>query len=146
MIEIKTEIVIDTDQHTLWRVLTELNTYPEWNDFFKTISGEVREGSTLKITITPPNAKPMSFTPKVAKVDPQNELRWRGAFLHSSIFQGEHYFLLEKISDKQTRFIHGEKFTGLLTPIFKLIGFERNTRLGFEAFNLAIKTRAEQSN
>jgi len=145
MIEIKTEIMIHADQEAIWKVLSNFSAYPEWNDFFKTISGEAKEGSTLQITITPPNAKPMSFTPTILLAKPQKELRWRGAFLYPWIFQGEHYFLLEKISDKQTRFIHGEKFTGLLTPIFKLMGFERNTRLGFEQFNTAIKAKVEQS-
>lgn len=61
------------------------------------------------------------------------------------LFDGEHYFKLEKIDDNRTRFIQGEKFTGLLSGIFfKLIG--EDTKSGFNEMNFALKKKAENNN
>ena len=74
---------------------------------------------------------------------PGEELRWRGRFLLPGIFDGEHYFRLEAAAPGVARLVHGERFSGLLVPLFKS-SLDRETRAGFEAMNAALKTRVEQ--
>ena len=59
----------------------------------------------------------MDFKPIVLKNQFRQEFRWKGKLGMKGIFDGEHYFILEEISTKQTRFIQGENFTGLLSGL-----------------------------
>jgi len=145
MCEIKTEIIINASQQTAWEVLTNFNAYRSWSTFIDNVSGEAKEGGQVKVTITPIGQKSMDFSSTLLVVKPHNELRWCGVLLHPWLFRGEHYFILQQEEDK-TRFIHGEKFTGILPPILKLFKFIENTKQGFEAFNLAFKKRVEEKN
>ena len=58
------------------------------------------------------------------------------------LFDGEHYFKIEEISDGRVRFIQGEKFTGILALV--LWGsVEPGTTQGFQAMNEALKKSVE---
>ncbi len=60
----------------------------------------------------------------------------------NGLFDGEHYFVLEKIDAEKTRFIHSEQFSGFLTGIIlKMI--QEGTIRGFKAMNTALKIRVE---
>jgi hypothetical protein len=69
------------------------------------------------------------------------ELRWKGKLLLPGIFDGEHSFRLEPSGDR-TRFVHGEKFSGLLVALMGASSFKQIER-GFRDMNEAIKKRAE---
>jgi hypothetical protein len=59
------------------------------------------------------------------------------------IFDGEHYFMLIDLDNGQTRFIHGEKFGGILVPFMeKTLG---KTKKGFELMNQALKEQCEKA-
>ena len=142
MCEIKTEIMLNADKQKIWKVLTDFSAYRSWSTFIDNVTGEAKEGGQLKVTITPPGKKSMDFSSKLLVVKPNDELRWCGILFHPFLFRGEHYFILEQIEDK-TRFVHGEKFTGILLPILNLFKFTENTKRGFEAFNLAFKKQVD---
>ncbi|MCW5588151.1 MAG: SRPBCC domain-containing protein [Legionellales bacterium] len=143
MSEIKTEILINANAQKVWQVLTEFADYPSWNRFFSHIAGELKIGGKLAITISPPGGKPMNFTPNIIALNKDKELRWRGKFISRFLFQGEHYFLLDQLNEHEILFIHGEHFTGLLTPIFSWFGLLKETKQGFLQFNQAIKQKSE---
>lgn len=140
MLEIKTEITIDSPVEKVWQALVKFQGYPEWNPFITDISGELKLDATLNVFICPPNKKGMRFKPKLIKVELNKELRWVGKLGLAAVFQGEHYFLLEAITPQQTKFIHGEIFSGWLVPLLKkdLTG---PTMQGFIAMNEALKTK-----
>ena len=104
--------------------------------------GEVREGARLRIRIEPPGGKGMVFKPTVTRVVPAREFRWLGHLLFPGLFDGEHIFEILPSAENRIRFIHREKFRGLLVPLL-WGGLEVNTRRGFEAMNAALKKRAE---
>lgn len=84
----------------------------------------------------------MNFEPHLLVVKKDEELRWLGRLLIPGLFDGEHYFIVEEISDEKVRFIHGEKFRGILALL--LWGsVEPGTKRGFQAMNKALKDRAE---
>jgi hypothetical protein len=75
-------------------------------DFFsKPISGEAKQGGTLKVFIQQPGGKGMTFRPTILALQPGRELRWRGRLLLPGIFDGEHQFLIEPIGENHTRLI-----------------------------------------
>lgn len=56
----------------------------------------------------------MTFKPKILTLEPNKEFRWKGKLGINGIFDGEHYFILEYLDKNKTKFIHGEKFSGIL--------------------------------
>ncbi|MGB0369407.1 MAG: SRPBCC domain-containing protein, partial [Flavobacteriales bacterium] len=90
-------------------------------------------------------SKPQAFQPVVLKNERNREFRWKGKLFVQGLFDGEHYFQLNRISDNETEFIHGENFSGVFVgPIMSMIGDK--TKAGFIAMNQALKNRVEQSN
>jgi hypothetical protein len=106
------------------------------------IEGVPKAGERLKVVIQPVGGKSMTFRPTVLVATRDQELRWLGRFLLPSIFDGEHYFKIISIGPNRVRFVHGEKFSGILVPLAKS-GLEGGTKAGFVAMNQAIKIRAE---
>jgi len=62
--------------------------------------------------------------------------------LRPGLFDGEHYFRIEPLSEARLRFHQGEIFTGLLVPLFAR-SLDGNVRQGFDAMNEALKREAE---
>ena len=141
MREIDTEIVIDAAPERVWEILTEFESFPDWNPFMRRIEGEPEAGSKLEVELEPPDGKAMTFKPTVLVSEANRELRWLGRLLLPRIFDGEHVLELSPIEGGGTRFAHREEFRGLLVPLLGKT-LERTER-GFRAMNEALKERAE---
>jgi uncharacterized protein YndB with AHSA1/START domain len=63
--EIKTEILINATPEKVWSILIEFDKYPNWNPFIKSITGNVLTGNKITVRLEPPEAKGMTFKPKV---------------------------------------------------------------------------------
>ena len=140
---IETEIEIAASPQRIWSILMDFSAYPEWNPFIRSLSGDVTPGQLLRASIQLPGAKAMSFRPKVRVVEHLKELRWLGHLLLPGLFDGEHYFQLAALANGHTRFVQGEKFSGMLVSLFAArLGV--STKEGFVAMNAALKDRAER--
>jgi hypothetical protein len=141
MRELRTETEIGAPPERVWQVLTDFGAYPGWNPFIRSIEGEVKVGSRLKVRIEPPGARGMTFRPTVRAVEPARELRWLGRLFVPGLFDGEHRLALEPLDGGRSRFIQSERFSGLLVSLFAktLAATER----GFVQMNEALKQRAE---
>lgn len=145
MHEITTTTEINAPPRSVWKVLVDFQAHPQWNPFVRSIEGSPREGEALKVFIQPVGGKGMTFRPLVIRAVPDQELRWLGRVVLPGIFAGEHFFKIEPLDEgRRTRFIQGERFTGLLVPLFRK-NLDRGTRDGFEAMNQALKARVEES-
>lgn len=140
---IETDIVIQASPDQVWAVLTDFESFPDWNPFIRSIKGSTEIGKTLEVQIQPPGGKGMTFRPEVLKFDSSREFRWKGKLLFKGVFDGEHYFILEKVGENETRLIHGELFSGFLVAL--LGGMLSNTAVGFQLMNEAIKAKCEQT-
>jgi len=137
-----TEISINTPIEKVWKTLVNFEDYKNWNPFIIDIKGDAKFGQFPTVTIKPPNKKNMKFKPKIICVIENHELKWLGRLFIPGLFDGEHRFLLKKIADGKTHFLHSECFTGILQkPILKLI--MESTRAGFELMNFALKKYCE---
>lgn len=142
MLEITTEIQIKATAAQVWSVLTDFPAHAEWNPFVQRIAGPLIVGSKLTVTVRPPGGKGMTFRPRILAATPDAELRWLGRFLVPGLFDGEHYFRLYPVGTTETRFVHGERFSGLLVALARA-SLDSATRAGFEAMNQALKARVE---
>ena len=142
MKNIQTEILILADTAKVWDVLMNFDSYPKWNPFITSISGERKLGNRLTVSINPPGGKGMTFKPNILTLEANKEFRWKGKLGINGIFDGEHYFILESVDKDITKFIHGEKFSGLLVPFVRKI--LDKTQKGFQLMNESIKNECEK--
>jgi hypothetical protein len=142
MKNIQTEILINTDITKVWDILMNFDGYPKWNPFITSISGEPKLGARLTVSIKPPDGKGMTFKPTILTLESNKEFRWKGKLGITGIFDGEHYFILESLKKDQTKFIHGEKFSGILVALVgKMLD---KTKKGFQLMNESIKNECER--
>lgn len=140
--QIETDIEINASAETVWNILTNFEAHPSWNPLVREISGLPKEGERLRVFIQPQGGKGMVFKPVVLKAEANRELRWLGKLLVPGLFDGEHYFRIEPVSEGRVRFIHGETFRGILVGLFAK-GLDNGTKQGFRGMNEALKKRAE---
>ncbi len=139
---LRTEVSIQASPAVIWRILTDFAAFPHWNPFIRRITGEALVGQRLTVQLTPPNQGGVTFQPRVKEVEPERAFAWRGQLALPGLFDGEHRFELEPGSGGRTRFLHWERFSGLLVPL--MWGrVAPNTRAGFDAMNEALRDRAE---
>lgn len=141
--EIKTEILINATTGKVWSILTNFDNFPNWNPFIKSIKGDVKVGNKITVKIEPPEAKGMTFKPKILTFETNKELKWLGHLLFAGLFDGEHKFELIDNGNGTTTFRQSEKFKGILVPLFKK-QLDNNTKKGFEEMNNKLKELAEQ--
>ena len=142
-LEIKTEITINATPEKVWGILTNFNEYPNWNPFIKSIKGQVVVGEKITVRIEPPEAKGMTFKPKILTFVKNRELSWLGHLLFPGLFDGKHKFELIDNGNGTTTFIQSEKFRGVLVPFFKK-QLKNNTKRGFIEMNEKLKELAEK--
>ena len=144
MHEIKTEIEIESTPERVWSILLNFPEHPQWNPFIRSIQGSAEKGERLTISVQSKGGRTMTFRPTVLTATPNQELRWIGRFLLPGIIDGEHYFQILALSPGQVKFVHGEKYSGVLVRFAKSI-LDREIKAGFMAMNQALKVLAESN-
>ena len=141
MRKIETSIDINAPAERVWAILNDFEAFPRWNPFIPSISGKPQTGERLSVRIQPPGGRAMTFRPEVLEAGTPRLLRWLGHLGFSGIFDGEHRWQIDPLSDDRCRFLHSETFRGLLVPVFG--GMLSKTEAGFREMNEALKQRAE---
>ncbi len=138
MKHLRTEILIKAPAEKVWATLTDFDTYPRWNPFITRLVGDTSEGRKIEATLLG-----ITIKPRIERMESDTELRWVNHLGVPGIFDGEHYFRLDGKGDDATRFVHGERFTGFLVPIFALVGQFNKIESAFVDMNEALKARVE---
>jgi hypothetical protein len=132
---------IDAPAEQVWKIISDLAAYAEWNPFIVRASGEVRPGTRLDITITAPGMKPVSFKPRVLDLEPGHLVRWKGEYKVPGLFDGRHALIVDALDDSRSRFTTHEEVSGILLPFLgKVMAASQH---GFEEMARALKARAE---
>jgi len=148
---IEIELLISAPVDVVWKTVTTFDEYSQWNPMMIQSSveggGPAQKGSVLHNVMKPPGkSSTMKFNPTILVFEPNKELRWLGTLGCRGIFDGEHYFILQQVSERETKLTHGEKFCGCL--IFSLCCCTgpllfNSTREGFHQWNMALKAKCE---
>ncbi len=124
---------------TIWSILTDAASYPDWNPTVTKVDGRIAIGErvALHVTINPGRAFPVW----VAAMERPTTLVWRGG-MPLGLFTGERTFRLTPKSDGTVEFAMHERFTGLLAP---LIGRTiPDLQPAFDEFAASLKREAER--
>ena len=89
------EVEIDATPERVWDVLTDFAAYPAWNPFIVGARGVAEPGRTLTLSMQPVGGRPMTVRPRLVRVDPPRQLRWRGTLGMPGLMDAEHTFTLD---------------------------------------------------
>ena len=141
MKDVRTEIIINASPERVWSILIDFPRYPEWNPFVREVKGKIAVGEKLKVYVKPENSRGMRFNATITKINPNKEFRWVGRLLFPGILDGEHIFIIQPMGRNKIKFMHSERFTGLLSV---LGGLNKLTQSGLSDMNHALKRRCER--
>ncbi|MGY1734133.1 SRPBCC family protein [Geodermatophilus sp. SYSU D01045] len=143
--ELRTSVDIDATPERVWRVLTDLPAYAEWNPFVTAADGDVVAGGRLSVRVPPGNALLRShLRPTVRQVVPLRRLRvWSrlDRLGVPGLFDVEHTVTLTD-HDGGVRLWQQDRFGGLLAPLL-VRSLNRHRLAAFHAMGAALKQRAE---
>jgi hypothetical protein len=142
MRELQRAIEIDAPAATVWGILVDFESYPDWNPLIRHVRGQLREGGKLDVRAELPGGVRLRFRPTVLTVEPGRELRWIGRLPVPRLLESVHRFAVEEQRNGRCRFDQAEWFNGLLVQACS--GLLDRSALGFERMNAALKTRAER--
>jgi uncharacterized protein YndB with AHSA1/START domain len=123
---------------TVWNLLTDASSYPDWNRSVLNIEGQIAEGEKIKLTsVVNPNRQ---FKLNVSAVDaPKSMVWWDGMPL--GLFKGVRTFQITP-KDGGIEFSMEEVYSGLMAPmITKSIP---DMTESFELFADGLKNEAEK--
>ena len=141
--EIHSEATIEGSADEVWAVLSDFDSYGEWNPGMQSLQGEARPGARLTIRFAMKGGRSMTMRPTVQVADPGRELRWLGRLLMPGLFDGEHRFTIEETEPGRVIFRQDERFRGLLVPFLRRF-IEVDTLASFHEVNEALARRVAQ--
>ena len=128
----------------VWDVLADLPAYREWNPVVTIAEGRLEEGRRLALRLAPSGRIAYIVRPRVSRVVPERELRWRRRM---PLLTTEQLFELEAVPGG-TKVTHGQEAWGPLVPGE---GSRRRERMREKAlrdyapFEAALRERVESS-
>lgn len=144
--KIYTEVEINASEEQVWAIISDLESYSEWNPFMKEAQGKLNVGEKLLMKLQNGSLKLDPFEPTLLQVIPGMEINWIGRAANiPRIFDGNHHLVIQRLSDDRVKFIQYEDFDGIvvsLTNMFYKTLF-KDTREGFIKMNDALKAKAE---
>ncbi|MCI0440393.1 MAG: SRPBCC domain-containing protein [Chloroflexi bacterium] len=130
---------INAPPETIWAILTDAPSYPEWDPGMIRLEGRIAPGEKVK-AVTRLNPK-RAFPAKVSEFVPNQTMTWSGG-MPLGLFKGERTFTLAPKGDGATEFSMREAFSG---PLLFLIGRTiPDLSPSFEDFANGLKARAEK--
>ncbi len=136
------ETEIDAPAELVWRVVSDLPSYEQWNPFIVRAAGELRVGARLDITIAAPGVRPATFRPRILDLEPGRLIRWKGQLWIPGLFDGRHALSVEDLGEGRSRFTTHEDVSGVLTPLLRKT--MRASQQGFDEMAAALAGRARQ--
>jgi hypothetical protein len=125
---------------TIWAILTNASSYPEWDPGVERIEGRIAPGE--KITAYTKLSPGRAFPVTVTAFEPSRKMVWASG-MPLGLFKGERTFTLSPQSQGATNFTLREEFSG---PLLPLIGRSiPDMTSTFEQFAAGLKSRAEHA-
>ena len=139
MREVRSSTELAAPAERVWRELTDFASFPSWNPFIRAAEGPLVVGGRLRIRLRLAGL-PVTFRPRVTRVDPPRELRWLAAQWVPGLFDVDRRFVIDPVAPDRCRFTQSESATGLLAPLLMRLG-ARPILAGYRSFEAALRDR-----
>jgi hypothetical protein len=140
MLSYSATTVINASEDTIWRILTDAESYPTWDPGVLRIEGTIALGET--VTAFTKRDPKRAFPAKVSEFMPQQKMTWIGG-MPLGLFKGVRTFTLTRQANDGIEFTLREEFSGLLLPF--IAGSIPNQTKTFEDFAAGLKVHAEKA-
>jgi hypothetical protein len=138
---IESEITVDASRETIWRILTDFESYERWNPLQTSVVGEARLGAELELDIEPPNGRRQNLSPEITVLRPNRKLAWMSRELLPGVADREYEVILERLGDERVRVVLHKRFEGILIPLSSTA----EEQVGLDLMAEALKKRAEEA-
>jgi hypothetical protein len=138
----RTEFEVGASDEQVWAVLVDFNRYADWNPSLPSISGDLREGSTVSLTLALPRRPNLNVKAELQEVTPNRRLTWRGHLGADPLFTGYREFAIHPLTENRVRVTHVEDLRGWIAPAFEAL-MGRSVQRHHDTFNESLKSRAE---
>ena len=138
----QTSFEIRAPADRVWRVLTDLPGYADWNPQITRAAGTIHPGATIALRLTLPARPALDVSATIEEVQPERLLTWRGHVLAPWFFEGYRKFAIEPIAPERVNVTHVEDVHGLMSPVFGLL-MGGPVQQSHQALNEALRARAE---
>ncbi len=132
------EIIINADPEKVWKILIEMDEYPNWNPVMELIEGAVQEGNKMKYKFTQDENTTSEIGATVLQIVPNKLLNQKGGI--PLVLTFNHKYLLES-SGNSTKVIIHEDYRGIGVNFWN----PRPVEEAYTRLNVALKNRVEQS-
>ena len=143
MKHVRTTLDIDAAPERVWSILTDFTHWDDWNPIIRRLRGRLEAGAKVDFVIRF-GKRALPIQARMLRVEPGRELCWKGPRARGlmPLFAGEHYFTVEPLDGGRTRFVHGERFSGVLLPLL-WPRLEPMLSRSYASLNESLKRRAE---
>ena len=111
------EVAIDATPSEVWRVLADLDRYPQWNRYAITATGELREGGEVEINVPRQGGKRGPVNNRVTELVINERLCWRSLSWYRFLVYGVRCRHLDVQPDGTTVFREVETMHGPLAGV-----------------------------
>jgi len=140
MKEIKGSVEIDAPAALVWEAAKDFASYPKWNPFMVSVSGELKVGTVLDVVVRTPGRKDRRFPSKVMEIKEHEQLLFKGTQI-KGLVSSDHFIDFVQLGPNKTKFSQNIIFKGIGVP---LAGGEiKDSQKGLDQMNGAFKVRCE---
>jgi uncharacterized protein YndB with AHSA1/START domain len=139
--EVSHQVTIAADTATVWSVLVDLDSYPQWNRYSPTIKGRMAVGEMVWVEahLDDEIRRVQNF---IVSIKPQEELCWQSADWYELLARGKRCRRLSQTDNGQTLLIHHEVMQGPLAWLIKWLYRDRIER-GLKLVDESVADRAQ---
>jgi len=140
MVEYQTRVVIDAEPDRVWKVLTDFETYGEWNDFYRKVVSKGHVGDRIRMHVRLGSVNAVSFE-RIRHREDSRVLSWGvdNVFLRSGVERR-----LSAMEGGRTEVTGVFKAAGPIARISMPL-FGRHIEAGMAHFLEALRKRVENS-
>lgn len=143
--EIRHTVDIDAPPERVWATIIDFQGYAAWNTQLSYLGGKAEPGGRLHLRLAAEGADPYEFEPTVSRWEENRSFAWIARTGAPRVFDGEHFFELERLPSGGTRLTNREEYRGVLSPILQRLPMMKSAPRGFEKMNAELKRHVEQT-
>jgi len=141
---IRSEIEIAAPASRVWKILTDLERYPDWNPFTPRVDSTLELGAEVHLHTRLRGEQLAHRVETVTEHVPGERICWGMKMGARFVLAAERRQVLTPLEADRTRYVTDDTITGMLTPVVTAFWGEAIQR-GFDGVAAALKKRAESS-
>jgi len=140
MVEYRYQVTISAQPDQIWKVMTDFETYGEWNDFYRKIVTKGGDGDRIRMHVTLGSLRVISIE-KIRNLEDNKSLGWGldNFLMHTGVDRS-----LTIVDEDRTQVSSVFKATGALSRLAMPL-FGNQIQAGMENFLDCLKRRVENS-